>query len=326
MRRRDFAAVLLLAAATRPAPAQAPVKQHRIAIFHYAIPAALITQDSFWRAFLDDLRNLGYVEGGNLVVEPYSAEGQHDRYADLAREIVAHQPDVIVPVTNPVAAAVAKATSTIPVVAIMFDTLQAGLVGSLARPGGNLTGIDLDVGIEIWGKRLQILKDAIPSVSTVGFVGLREFWEGQVGRVLRDSGSRLGISVVGMPLRELTSSEFERVFAMAAQQRPDAVLVSGGYADRQLIVNLAAKNRLPAMYPLFGYAEQGGLMAYVADPAEAHHRLADDVHQILRGAKPGNIPIYQTTKFRLSINLKTARALGLAFPPALLARADEVIE
>jgi putative ABC transport system substrate-binding protein len=326
MRRRDFATGLLLAAAARPALGQQQTRQRRIAIFHYAIPAARITEESFWRAFLADLRGFGYAQGENLVVEPYSAEGHHERYAELAREIVARRPDVIVAVTNPLAVAVTTATRTIPVVAIMFDPLKAGLVTSLARPGGNLTGINLIVGVEIWGKLLQILKEAIPSASTVAFVGARGVWEGSVGQVLRDAGARLGVSLIAMPLRELTPSEFERVFALMAQQRPDAVLVSGGNADRQLIVELAAKNRLPAMYPLPGFVEQGGLMAYVADPAEAHHRLADNVRQILSGTRPGDIPIYQPTKFELVINLKTAKALGLTIPQSILASADKVIE
>lgn len=160
-------------------------------------------------------------------------------------------------------------------------------------------------------------------------MGLRESWEGPIGQVLRDADGRLGISLIWIFPREGTPAEFERVFAEMAYHRPDAVLVSGEgdqYAHRQLIVELAAKNRLPAMYPIGGYAEVGGLMAYVADIAEGRHRLADDVHQILRGAKPGDIPIYQATKFNLSINLKTANALDLTIPQSLIDRADAVIE
>jgi putative tryptophan/tyrosine transport system substrate-binding protein len=331
MQRREFITILGGAAATWPlaALAQQSAKQHRIALLHPAIPAALISEDIFWRAFLAELRRLGYVEGENLVVERYSAEGHHERYADLAQEIVTRHPDVIVTSTNLMVIAVTAATNTIPVVAIMFDPLKAGLVISLARPGGNLTGINLGVGVEIWGKLLQILKEAIPSAATVAFMGRREDWEGQVGQVLRDVGGRLGISLTGILPREGTPSEFERVFAAMARQRPDAVLVSAEgdqYAHRQLIVELAEKNRLPAIYAIGGYVERGGLMAYVADLAEARHRLADAVHQILSGAKPSDIPIYQTTKFQLIINLKAANAIGLTFPPALLTRADVVIE
>ena len=281
------------------------------------------------RAFFDELRRLGYIEGENLIIERYSAEGHHERYADIAREIVTRRPDVIVTGTNPVVNAFKAATSTIPVVAFMLDPLKAGLVTSLSRPGGNLTGITLDAGIEIWGKRLQMLKEAIPSTAKAAFLGMRGGWEGSSEQVLRDAGDRLGISLVWMLPEKGTPSEIERVFAAMGQQRPDAVLVSGEgdlYAHRTLIAELAEKNRLPAMCPYRDYVEAGGLMAYAVDLAELLRRMADDVHQILKGAKPGNIPIYQPTKFELLINLKTAKALGLTLPPALLARADEVIE
>jgi ABC-type uncharacterized transport system substrate-binding protein len=141
------------------------------------------------------LRRLGYVEGQNLIIERYSAEGHHERYADLAREIVARNPDVIVTGTNPVVTTVKATTSTIPVVAFMIDPLQARLVTSLGRPGGNLTGITLDAGIENWGKRLEILKEAIPSAAKVAFLGMREGWEGSSGQVLRDLAAQMGISL-----------------------------------------------------------------------------------------------------------------------------------
>jgi len=284
---------------------------------------------SAWRAFFRELRRLGYVEGEDLIIERYSAEGHHERYADLAREIVARNPDVIVTGTNPVVIAFKAATSTIPVVAFMLDPLHAGLVTSLSRPGGNLTGITLDAGIEIWGKRLQMLKEAIPSTTKAAFLGMREGWEGSSGQALREAGDRLGISLVFTLPQQGTPSEIERAFAAMEQQRPDAVLVSGEgdlYAHRQLIAELAEKNRLPAICPYRDYVEAGGLMAYAVDLAELLRRMADDVHQILKGAKPGDIPIYQPTKFELLINLKTAKALALTLPPAVLARADEVIE
>jgi putative tryptophan/tyrosine transport system substrate-binding protein len=334
MKRREFIALLGVAPAAWPltARAQQPAAKHRIAIFHPAIPTALLTETgggSAWRAFFAELRRLGYVEGENLIVERYSAEGHHERYADFAREIVSRNPDLIVTGTNPVVIAFTAATSTIPVVAFMLDPLKAGLVTSLNRPGGNLTGITLDAGIEIWGKRLQTLKEAIPSTAKVAFVGMRDGWEGSSGQVLRDAAGRLGISLVFMLPQQGTPPEIERVFAAMEKQRPDAVLVSGEgdlYAHRQLIAALALKNRLPAMCPYRDYVEAGGLMAYAVDLAELLRRMADDVHKILKGAKPGDIPIYQPTKFELLINRKTAKALGLTLSPALLARAAEIIE
>jgi putative tryptophan/tyrosine transport system substrate-binding protein len=331
--RREFITLLGGAAAwPLAARAQQAVTQRRIAIFHPAIPTTLLTETgggSAWRAFFAELRRLGYVEGQNLVIERYSAEGHHERYAGLTREIVARNPDVIVTGTNPVVIAFKAATSTIPVVAFMLDPLHAGLVTSLGRPGGNLTGITLDAGIEIWGKRLQILKEAIPSTTKAGFLGMREGWEGASGQALRDAGGRLGISLVFMLPQQGTPSEIERVFAAMEQQRPDAVLVSGEgdlYAHRQLIAELAEKKRLPAICPYRDYVEAGGLMAYAVDLAELLRRMADDVHQILKGARPGDIPIYQPTKFQLLINRKTAKALGLTVSPALLASAAEIIE
>jgi putative tryptophan/tyrosine transport system substrate-binding protein len=333
MKRRKFMR-LLSAAAMWPVAARAQQRatQPRIAMFHPAIPAALLTETgggSAWRAFFAELRRLGYVEGQNLIIERYSAEGHHERYADMARDIVARSPDVIVTGTNPVVIAFKAATSTIPVIAFMLDPLEAGLVNNLARPGGNLTGITLDPGIEIWGKRLEMLKEAVPSTAKAAFLGMRDGWEGSSGQFLRDAGGRLGISLISMLPQEGTPSEIERVFAAMVQQRPDAVLVSGEgdlYAHRGLIADLAEKNRLPAMCPYRDYVDAGGLMAYTVDLAELLKRMAEDVHQILNGAKPGNIPIYQPTKFELLINLKTAKALGLALPPALLARAAEIIE
>jgi putative ABC transport system substrate-binding protein len=334
MQRREFITLLGGAAAAWPLAtnAQQPATQLRIAIFHPAIPTTLLTETgggSAWRAFFAELRRLGYVEGENLIIERYSAEGHHERYADLAREIVTRNPNLIVTGTNPVVIVFAAATSAIPIVAFMLDPLKAGLVTSLARPGGNLTGVTLDAGIEIWGKRLQMLKEAIPSTAKAAFLGMRGGWEGSSEQVLRDAGDRLGISLVFMLPEKGTPSEIERVFAAMEQQRPDAVLVSGEgdlYAHRTLIAELAEKNHLPAMCPYRDYVEAGGLMAYAVDLAELLRRMADDVHQILKGTKPGDIPIYQPTKFELLINLKTAKALGLTLPPTLLARAAEVIE
>src|SRR5256886_665599 len=333
MRRREFITLLRGAAVAWPLTARAQQSAtRRIAIFHPAIPTTLLTETgggSAWRAFFAELRRLGYVEGQNLIIERYSAEGHHERYAGLAREIVAHNPDVIVTGTNPVVITFKAATSTIPVVAFMLDPLHAGLVTSLSRPGGNVTGITLDAGIEIWGKRLQLLKEAIPSTTKAAFLGMREGWEGTSGQALREAGDRLGISLVFMFPQQGTPSEIERVFAAMEQQRPDAVLVSGEgdlYANRQLIAELAEKNRLPAICPYRDYVDAGVLMGYTVDLAELLRRMADDVHKILHGAKPGDIPIYQATEFQLLINLKTAKALGLTLPPALLARADEVIE
>ena len=334
MKRREFLGMLGVAAASWPLAARAqPTRaKPRIAIFHPAIPTSLLTETgggSAWRAFFGELRHLGYVEGENLIIERYSAEGHHERYADIARQIVTSNPDVIVTGTNPVVTAFKAATGTIPVVAFMLDPLHAGLVTSLSRPGGNLTGITLDAGIEVWGKRLEILKEAIPSAAKAVFLGMRGGWEDASGQVLRDAAARLGIALEFMLPEKGTPAEIERVFAAIEQRRPDALLTSGEgdhYANRKLLAELSVKQRLPTMCPYRDHVEAGALMGYAVDLAELLRRMANDVHQIIKATKPGDIPIYQPTKFELLINLKTVKALGLTLPPALLARADEVIE
>jgi putative ABC transport system substrate-binding protein len=334
MSRRRFIALLGATAATWPLAtrAQQRATQPRIAIFHPAIPTTLLTETgggSAWPAFFRELRRLGYVEGQNIIIDRYSADGHHERYAGLAADIVNSNPDLIVTGTNPVVTTFRRATSTIPVVAFMLDPLKAGLVSNLARPGGNLTGITLDPGIEIWWKRLEMLKEAIPSTTKAAFLAMRDGWEGPSGQFLRDASERLGISLVSVLPNTGTPTEIQRVFAAMAQQELDALLVSGEgdlYAHRQLIVELAEKHRMPTMCPYRDYVDGGGLMAYTVDLPELLRRMAGDVHQVLNGANPGDIPIYQPTKFELLINLRTAKALGLVLPPSLLARADEVLE
>jgi putative ABC transport system substrate-binding protein len=332
MRRRDFTIGLLLAAAGRSLAAREGAKQHRIAIVITAGPVAGINDPAShpWQAFWEELHRLGDVEGQNLIVERYSGKGRPEEYADLARKVVSRNPDVIVPIGPIMTQAVRAATDTIPIVDSGAYT-GLGVVPSLAHPGGNVTGITVDVGWgnEIDGKRLQILKDAVPSASTVAVLAMRTRWDGTEGQQFRDAGGQLAITLIPVLLEESSPSEYQRVFAAIAQNHPDAIIVSGTpetYYYRQLIIELVEKSRLPGMYPNRDWAEAGGLMAYGTDLVELWRRLADDLHQVLNGAKPGDIPIYQSTKFDFVINLKTAKALGLTIPPPLLALADEVIE
>jgi putative tryptophan/tyrosine transport system substrate-binding protein len=339
VRRRDFTIGLLLATGTRSGRAQERAKRHRIAIVIPAGAVAIISETSsdplrrrFYQAFFQELRRLGHVEGQNLVIERYSGEGRPEGYADLAREVVGRNLDVIVAQTNPVALAVHAATGTIPIVWVGVEAIGVGLVTSLAHPGGNITGVSL-TDAEIYAKRLQILKEAVPSASKVANLTMRRAWEGAYGQAFQpayqEASRRLQISLIPMLLQESTPSEYQRVFAEIAQQRPDAIHVSDIgdlFPYRQLIIELIEKSRLPAIYGNREYVEAGGLMAYQGDTGEAGRRMADDVHEILDGAKPGDIPIYQSTRFALVINLKAAKALDLTIPPALLALADEVIE
>jgi len=264
VRRRDFTAGLLLAGAARPVRAQERANQHRIAIVISAGSAASIDDPASraWQAFWDELRRLGDIEGKNLTVERYSGEGRPEGYGDLAREVVSRNPDLIVAISPPIAQAIGAATGKIPIVA------SGGYAGlpSLAHPGGNITGIGVDVGFEIYGKRLQILKEAVPSASKVAVLDIRTTWDSADGQQRREGlekASRLlEISLTEPLLEEATPSEYQRVFAQIARDRSGAIIVMGSgelFAYRQLIVELAEKNRLPAISML------GALMSRRAD-------------------------------------------------------------
>jgi putative ABC transport system substrate-binding protein len=333
--RRQFISSLGGAAAAWPLAArgQQPQKQYRIAFVHSGIPADQLTETAgpFWvRRFYEVLRGLGDAEGGNLVVERYSAEGRYDRFAALAAAVVSSSPDVIVTNLNGLTKAFAAATATIPIVAITGDPIAAGLVTSLSHPGVNITGVSVNAGIEITSKRLQILKEAIPSAVKVAYLlSERGAWDGAVGLSLREAGQHLGIALIGNFFPEVNDAQIHRTFTEMAQQQLDAAIVDEGgsfLARRALLVELAEKYRLPIVYPYRDYVDLGGLMAYAPDLGELAQRLANDVHQILNGAKAGDIPFYQPTKFQLIINLKTVKALDLTEAQSIIARADEVIE
>jgi putative tryptophan/tyrosine transport system substrate-binding protein len=275
VRRRDFTAGLLLAAATRPVWAQEAAKQHRIAIVIASGPVSRLNDPAShaWQAFWEELRRLGDIEGQNLTVERYSGEGRPEGYADLARNVVSRNPDLIVPISPPIMQAVSAATSTIPIVGSGAYT-ELGQVPSLARPAGNITGITATAGYEIYGKYLQILKEAVPSASRVAFLDMDTGSERQRRREALEEASRvLKISLIDILLQQSTPSEYQRAFGDIAQSKLDAIMVSGIaelYAYRRLIVELAEKNRLPAMYPspARDWVEAGGLMAYGTDFAE----------------------------------------------------------
>jgi putative ABC transport system substrate-binding protein len=333
MRRRDFTAGLLLAGAVRSVRARQPMRQHRIAIVVAAGPVTGISDTGVrvWQAFFAELRRLGDVEGQNLTIERYSGEGRPSGFAALAREVVSGNPEVMVAIAGPITTAVSAATDTVPIVASGTYT-SSGSLPNLARPEGNMTGVRVEEP-EIYGKRLQILKEAVPLAAKVVYLDIRSFWDSEFGKHARDelrkASQILEISLRDVLVEESTPSEYQRAFVEIAKDPPDAIIVSSTselFVYRQLIVGLTEKSRLPAIYPFRDYVDAGGLMAYETDIVELFRRMADDVHQILTGANPGDIPIYQPTKFDFVINLKAANSLGLTIPPLLLARADEVIE
>jgi putative ABC transport system substrate-binding protein len=332
MRRRDFITALGTAATwSLAARAQQPAKMKRIAIVFPSAKVSEITMSGppRYRAFFEELSRLNYVEGQNLGVERYSGEGQPERYAELARDVVNTHPDLILVGGARLSLDFKMATTTIPIVTIVIDPIAVGLVASIARPGGNITGVTIAAGLEIIGKRMGLLVEAMPKLSTVGYLTSRRFWEDPRGAAAREAAKRAGIALSPAMLVNFDDTEYQRVFRSMEQDRADAFMISDEpehITYRATIVQLAAKDRLPAIYPFRDYVEVGGLMAYSIDQAAMFRRIANLIDKILKGANPGDIPFYQPTKYELSINLKTAKALGLEMPAMLLARADELIE
>jgi len=281
------------------------------------------------RAFVQGLRILGYVEGQNLILERRSAEGRFERFGAIVAELVRLKADVIVTAGDPMAKVAKGITITVPIVMPMStNPVGEGLVQSVARPGGNITGLTTLVGPEIEAKRLELLKAMLPGVSRVAYLGSKEDndWESPWGQSVRTAAQALGVTLV---LTEFLPHQYEDAFARISRAGAEAVFVSPGavaYAGRALIADFASKVRLPSIFYYRESVELGGLMSYGANLADVWRRAASYVDKILNGAKPADLPVEQPTKFELVINLTTAKALGLSVPPSLLARADEVIE
>jgi putative ABC transport system substrate-binding protein len=333
MRRRDFITLIGGAAAAWPlvARAQQTAKMKRIAIVAPLdkVSNMTITSRGFYRAFFEALGALGYAEGQNLLVERYSAEGKFDRFAELARDVVSTRPDLIVTFGGPLAQQFKRATRSVPLIILTADPIVIGLVPSLSHPGGNITGVSVDAGMQIWGKRLGLLIEAIPSTTNTRFLSSQFIWERKEGSAVREAANRAGISLAGALMSSFDKEEYQRVFTSMKQDQVDGLVVSDDrehMTNQMVIVELAAKNRLPAIYPDRQFAEVGGLLAYSADLGWRARRIADIVDKVLKGTNPGDIPIFQPTKFELAINLKTAKSLGLEIPTAFLASADFVVE
>jgi putative tryptophan/tyrosine transport system substrate-binding protein len=335
MRRREFITLVSGAAATWPLAAreQQTAKTHRIAVVHPSVSIADMSEsggNSNYAALFKELRRLGYIEGVNLVVARYSGEGQEERFSELCREIVRTKPDVIVASSSRLVLNFKPATDTVPVVGAMGDPVPVGIVANIARPGGNITGVSSEGGPEIWSKRLQVLREVVPTASKLGFLGSRQIWSQPAVDELRKAAQQLGISLLGPPMESpFTGEEYRRVLGAMAQEHVDGVII--GYQPehatfRQLTVDLVRAAKLPAIFPYREHFEIGALMAYGPSGSDIYRRLAVYIDQILKGARPGDLPIYLASKFELLINLTTAKALGLNIPPSLLVRADEVIE
>jgi putative ABC transport system substrate-binding protein len=327
MERRRFIEVIAGGLLTAPLAAQA-AKNARIGY----LAINLAANPHLHEAFRQGLRDLSYVEGRNVVIEYRDAEGKVERLPALAAELVALKVDVIVVGGSTVAALAAKqATRTLPIVfASAGDPVGSGLVTSLARPGGNVTGLS-NLTSELVGKRLELVTQAVPGVSQVAVLRL----PGALGeRTAKDmlTGADVAARALGVRLQFVEArgpDDFDRAFSDMTRARAGAltVLPSNMFLrEHRRLVDLAAKNRLPAVYFSRDFVDAGGLMSYGANGPDLYRRAATSVDKILKGAKPADLPVEQPTKFELMINLKTAKALGLTIPPSLLGRADQVIE
>jgi putative ABC transport system substrate-binding protein len=328
LRRRQFITLLGGAAVAWPLAARAQQARMPVLGFVSFAQREATLQASWYQAFHDGLRELGWMPGSNVSIEYRFADNDPGRLAALAHELVRLKPDAIFVPTRPALPTVKDATTTIPIVFVSLgDPIAEGWVASLARPGANLTGV-AGLSPDLAGKRLELLRELVPSLAKVAVL-----WnpanraEGVAVNATETAARSLGMSVavehVGNP------SEFDRAFSAIARSGAKAVVVLPDpmfLANRQQLVELTNRSRLPAIYMETGFVAAGGLISYGPNFTELFRRAAAYVDKILKGAKPGDLPVEQPTKFELVINLKTAKALGIEVPPTLLARADEVIE
>ena len=327
-RRRFLAGALVTAASPLAAGAQATKKVYRIGYLSTQSSSAEAAQ---LHAFRQALRNLGYTDGQNVVIEYRFADGEVNRLAGFAAELVRLNVDVIVTGGSPGTRAALQATKTVPLImTVVGDPVAAGFVTSLARPGGNVTGLT-QMSPELSGKRLELLKEALPKISRVAVFFDAALGAQQLFAPLQES--QVAAKTLGLRLQSLEvrgpNPDWDGAFKAAKSQGARALVTLPGPVIElhgKHIVDFAAKNRLPAIYPTSEFVDAGGLMSYGPDRVDLKRRAATYVDRLLKGARPADLPIEQPTKFELAVNLKTARALGLTIPQSLLLRADQVIE
>jgi putative tryptophan/tyrosine transport system substrate-binding protein len=323
MDRRAFVTGLgAVLAAPLAAQAQQAGKVYRLGVL------TLVSAATYEEAFLQGLKERGYIEGQNVEIEWRRAEGKSERLSELAAELVARRVDLIATVSNDAARAAKTATATIPIVmTAVGDPERRGLVTSLSKPGGNATGLSLDAGAEIAGKMLQLLKEAAPHISRVALLSVPDpnvrIWSEHAEGAGKALGLRVQTFVIEDPALILD------VLGNVGRAKQDALMTTTSavmFGVRGRVIEFATKNRLAGIYPFRAYADEGGLIAYGVDLRDLFRRAGGYVDRILKGARPADLPVEQPTKFVLVINLKTAKALGLTIPPSLLLRADQVIE
>jgi len=323
-RRRFVTGLGLLLTSPVVAHAQPARKVPRVGYLFYGSPGPSREID----AFQQGLRELGYIEGQSIVVEYRFASGQVERYPALAAELVRMKVDVIVAAATPQALAAKQATSSIPIVFVLVaDAVGAELITNLARPGGNITGLTSS-SAELGGKRLELLKEMVPKASRVAVLyNPTDSSNVLILNQLRESVPSLGLVLQPLEVRE--AREFQGTFVAMTRQRADAMFGTPGaltFEHRKVLVDLAAKHRIPAMWGHRSFVDAGGLMSYAVNLYDQNRQAAVFVDKILKGANPRDLPVEQPTKFELVINLPRAKWLGLTIPPSLLVRADQVIE
>jgi putative ABC transport system substrate-binding protein len=313
--------------------AQQPAKKGRLAIVD---PAAAPRDISIggnpgYAAFFEELKRLGYVEGGNLIVERYCLEGRYDRVPEIVHEVVAARPDVILAIRNDLVLAIMSKTHTIPIVGWGGDPIAAGIVSNLARPGGNVTGVSAEAGAEIGGKLIELLARAVGKLSNARLLQTLANRESPTAKSIRAAAEKMNIPIRPELLQSpVNEAEYRRAFDAMQRDHVDAVVISGDsahYTHRVLLGRLAQQYRLPAICWYSESVEAGALMSYAAFNLDGEaRRLAAQVVEILNGANPAEMPYFQETHFNLVINLKAAKELGLEIPAELVAQADRVIE
>jgi putative ABC transport system substrate-binding protein len=326
MTRKTIIVVWLVALVFAPfhlAEAQQPKKIPRIGFLRPGPPSQEIIE-----ALRQGLRELGYVEGQSIIIDYRWADGGSDRLENLAAELVQLKVDVIVASSTPAALAVKRVTTTIPVVfTVVGDPVGSGLVMSLARPGGNFTGLT-NIAFDLDAKRLELLKEAVVKISRVAVLMDPNFQPHREGmKMLKASAQALSVELRSVEFHR--SNDFERKVGAARKSGADAFFVMAHpftFSYATLLAELATRNRLPAISPFREFAESGGLMTYGANNLGLHHRVATYIDKVLKGAKPANLPVEQPTKFELVINLKTAKQLGLTIPQSIVYQADKVIK
>jgi len=332
MKRRDFLFAVAFVVPTSHAMAEQRSTLKRVAMVHPATkPGDMrIGGDPNYAILFEEMQRLGYVEGVNMIVDRYSAEGQFDRYGELARDIVATRPDVIFPITSPLTLALLSETRTIPIVAWTSDPIAAGIVSNLARPGGNVTGLSSEASSEMGSKSIQLLSEAVGKLSNTRVLATPLSWQFPIYQSAREAAEKMNIPLRLQPLQSPTNeTEYRRAFETMQREQVDGVMVSFGaesYTYRALLGRLAQQYRLPSICAYTDSVEAGALMSYAFDLKAGDRRIAAQIVEILNGGKPAEMPFFQEIRWELIINLKAAKELGLEIPAGLVAQADRVIE